>query len=435
MRVVVALVTLVLVIGLAACSSDKKTAYFVFDTKGPSPTFDIPDFTPGKCHFDYRAQISMLDADTGKQRWVTDVPWSMSSPIVATNGRLLASTSEGWVGLDAASGRPLWQRRFERDEPPVPDAALAGTLTTIDGTGVVGFGADDGARQWSIIGPRDQMLSTDGAFAVAVRQDASAVAFDRRTGKVLWRSPRMARGNGALSAAIFKDVVVVTSQLGPMRGLDRATGRRLWQTVTARGRYRSPLVGTAPGLIVVGDNDNNDPAEQVPGGDRTSYADAFDASTGRRVWRIPGYGGAERVSVQGDLAFEFGGFDLIAYSATDGHERWRTRLEVDKIERSGNLVVIGKERKLVGLDANTGAKQWSLTLPGRINGLLRAGNTLFVGVSSTTEQQGPGRVVAISLLDRSVEWQTPRRDAVGSTPLMTTHGLAVLSNDPTLFCD
>ena len=435
MRVAAALATLALVIGLAACSSDKETAYLVFDAKGPSPTFDIPDFSQGKCHFDYRAQVSMLDAETGKARWVTDVPWSTGSPMVAANGRLFASTSEGWVGLDAASGRPLWQRRFDRDERPGPEAALGGTLTTIDGTEVVGLAADDGARRWGVNGPRDQMLSKDGAFTVAVRPDASAVALDRRTGKVLWRSRRMARGFGALTAAISKDVVVVTSQLGPMRGLDRASGRTHWQSDTEPGRYRSPLIGTAPGLIIVGDNDNNDPAEQVPGGDRTSYADAFDLSTGRRVWRIPGHNGAEHISVEGDLVFEFGGFDLIAYSVKDGRERWRARLGVEKLERFRNLVIVSKERMLDGLDANTGTRQWSVTLPGRINGVLRAGNSLFVGVSSTTEAQGPGRVVAISMLDRTIEWETPRRDAVISVPIMTTHGLAVLSSDPALFCD
>jgi len=53
---------------------------------------------------------------------------------------------------------------------------------------------------------------------------------------------------------------------------------------------------------------------------------------GAACGRIPGHNGAERISVEGDLVFEFGGFDLIAYSVKDGRERWRARLGVEKLE-------------------------------------------------------------------------------------------------------
>jgi hypothetical protein len=76
MRAVAVLAICVSSVGLGACSSNppgaerNRSTYLVFDDKGATPTFDIPDFTPGKGHLDYRAQISMFDIKTGKERWV-----------------------------------------------------------------------------------------------------------------------------------------------------------------------------------------------------------------------------------------------------------------------------------------------------------------------------------------------------------------------------
>jgi len=98
------------------------------------------------------------------------------------------------------------------------------------------------------------------------------------------------------------------------------------------------------------------------------------------------------------------------------------------------VIVSQRTHARTDADATTGNDAMVSHAARRINGVLRAG-TRLVGDSVHNGSSSTGRVVAISMLDGSREWETTRRDAVISVPDLTSHGLAVLSSDPALFCD
>lgn len=148
---------------------------------------------------------------------------------------------------------------------------------------------------------------------------------------------------------------------------------------------------------------------------------AFDAATGRSLWRqrlgarqgrLWGGGNSLRwtggPSVDGDLLV-VGGLDgqLDAFGAADGSARWQARLGSEVVARpaiaAGRVVVRTNDGHLVALDSEDGAVRWifdqpvpALTLRG--NGSPRvAQGVVYQGFDN-------GRVVAVRLDDGNEQW-------------------------------
>jgi alcohol dehydrogenase (cytochrome c) len=142
-------------------------------------------------------------------------------------------------------------------------------------------------------------IAARGLLLVSSAEDV--VALSQETGQVVWRyrwelpvDLRLCCLRANRGVAVFGDAVFVGTLDARLLALDLETGRLLWDTRVARVEdgasiTAAPLV--ADGRVVVG----------VAGGefDFRGFIDAYDAASGRRLWRfhtIPGPGDPGRES-------------------------------------------------------------------------------------------------------------------------------------------
>jgi len=191
---------------------------------------------------------------------------------------------------------------------------------------------------------------------------------------------------------------------GPHRdGISTDTGLlKSWPAAGPKEAWRRPLGEEFSGMSIVGDRlytmfaaDQN--------GEATEFAAAFEAGTGKEIWRTPagkrydndfGNGPRSTPTVDGDMVYVLSSTgQLLALAAKDGVERWKVVVpeafggKVPYFGFSGSVVADdgqvlveagGAEDKwFVALDAKTGATRWtsgkgptgySSTLPIDVNG-------------------------------------------------------------------
>lgn len=100
-------------------------------------------------------------------------------------------------------------------------------------------------------------------------KDASLVALDAKTGKVLWKSPGRPAGYGSFIHGRFGGVEqVVGHDAGSLGGWDPETGRRLWRLVPERpGDFNVPTpIAVGDRLFVTTENNGSRLYEFGPGG-------------------------------------------------------------------------------------------------------------------------------------------------------------------------
>ncbi len=268
-----------------------------------------------------RERILCIDAETGKLVWKHEqvVPYAISyasgprcTPTVA-DGRVYALGAEGNLTcLDAATGRVFWAKDFKRDyEAPTPI------------WGFCGHPLVDGDRLVCLVGGEGSV----------------AVAFDRTTGKELWRAltasesgycPPTIIGQGKSRQLMIWDAdnlnalepatgrVVWSQPLKPMYGMsimapqvaDTPAGRVLFASGIGRvgALFKLAADGSAASVAWRGEPKtavycaNSTPfiaGETIYGCDcDTGNLVAVDLTTGRRLWETlePTAGGERRAS-------------------------------------------------------------------------------------------------------------------------------------------
>jgi outer membrane protein assembly factor BamB len=208
------------------------------------------------------SDTSGLPAEFGPARnvvWKTDLPEGFSSPIIAGDRIFLTGFREDTLltlAVDRATGKVLWERAAPRtrkeklDPRNHPAAASAAT---------------DGERVFVFFG------------------DYGLLAYDIR-GRELWRAPlgpfNNIYGMGA-SPIVVDDVVILACDQSTgsfIAAFDRKTGRERWRTPRpeARSGHSTPIVytpGRGPKQIL------------LPG---SFLLNAYAADTGKRLWWVGG---------------------------------------------------------------------------------------------------------------------------------------------------
>jgi alcohol dehydrogenase (cytochrome c) len=127
----------------------------------------------------------------------------------------------------------------------------------------------------------------DGVMYITGPNEAYAV--DAVTGKQIWvfRTPRTsgllseAGGGANRGVAVSGNRVFMITDNAHILGLDRATGRKLWDTTMADTKegYSATSAPLAVGDLVI---------SGIAGGEEGArgFVDAYDAATGKRVWRF-----------------------------------------------------------------------------------------------------------------------------------------------------
>lgn len=313
-----------------------------------------------------RTDVVALGLDGKGARWNASFDGFTTHDLVATDGAVVLGAYDAeapgggfgrMLGLDAATGRLLWERP-PRDERP-----------------------------WQVVGA----AATEGA-PVVVLADRTLEGIDARTGEVewSWETPLVASVLRADGDAVFLRVKLPDGSDG-LAALDLATGEERW---TARvDQWPEALRGDDP-LLLVG---------------RAAIV-ALDAQTGEERWRAAGPPPYPLNQTHAARAEPSG--LVVASDLRSGREAWRFQAEAASwflpfsdargysgptlASRGGDgvlLLATNESRdpprawtRLWGLD-DAGRLQWERTLEGRatLEGEAGGGLLLRRGGGSTTE--------------------------------------------------
>jgi outer membrane protein assembly factor BamB len=147
----------------------------------------------------------------------------------------------------------------------------------------------------------------------------------------------------------------------------------------------------------------------------------LDAATGRAVWQIDaGMRLTAGVGSDGDVVVVSGSNGAILAFDNQGKLRWKSQASSEVLSApavgQGVVVVRSLDNRVIGLDAATGTRKWTLqrnapplslrTAPG----ITIANGAAYVGLSG-------GRLLALSLNNGAPRWEVPVGDPRGTTDL------------------
>ena len=168
-------------------------------------------------------------------------------------------------------------------------------LDKINTTNVKNLGVAWEYRTYSVRGLEATPIVSDGVMFITLPW-SKVIALDAKSGKELWQyDPKVPGATGRFACcdvvnrgvALWKGAVYVGTLDGRLIKLDSKTGKMLWTVDTVENHAHTYTITGAPrvfdGLVVIG----NGGAEY----DSRGYVSAFDANTGKKVWRfhvVPG---------------------------------------------------------------------------------------------------------------------------------------------------
>lgn len=248
------------------------------------------------------------------------------------------------MALDRRDGKLLWEHVAWTGEPEdshVMNGWASATCAT-NGEVVVAFFGRGGLHGYSLDGKhlwsRD-LGQFDGPWGTAASPifygntiiqncdsespEAALVAFDARTGKTVWSTPReVVRGwsTPILIKTAEREELILNSHSG-VRGYDPKTGRDLWSCKSFNGRGE-PVPAYAHGLLYVVNGLAGDIYSVRPGGEG-------DSTATHRAWHTPRKAGRDLPSpVAIDkylLVMSMAGI-LTCYDCASGKELWKERV-------------------------------------------------------------------------------------------------------------
>jgi len=168
-------------------------------------------------------------------------------------------------------------------------------LSQINTQNVKSLGVAWQYRTYTVRGLEATPIVANGTMFITLAW-SKVVALDAKTGKELWTyDPQVPESTGRYACcdvvnrgvALWKGALYVGALDGRLIKLDAATGKPLWTVDTVENHNRAYTITGAPrvvdGLVVIG----NGGAEY----DARGYLTAYDAATGKKVWRfyvVPG---------------------------------------------------------------------------------------------------------------------------------------------------
>jgi outer membrane protein assembly factor BamB/predicted phosphodiesterase len=310
--------------------------------------------------------VIAIDLATGAIQWRTLTPMQVrGGPAVAGTTVAAAQIDGTVIGLDTATGAVRWRSELGVGLAPgaaaifAPPAVDAGDFLIGNQRRLAAISAAEGGMLWSVDpvprGQDSEALSavavSDGvALGVFNRALGGVSAWERATGKPLWRVEGPITTSINASPVVVDGVAYVVNGMDEVFALDLATGARRWhhKLDPAGFDWGYATVGTpavAKGVIVV----------------PTLYRDlvALDTLTGSELWRHAGtpspirtthYRGAREPGfeaspvITGDLvwAIDTAG-ELTALDLHTGARVWHTALGTPVLAGpavSGNWMVV-----------------------------------------------------------------------------------------------
>lgn len=355
-----------------------------------SPTSVSPILQPlvahGVVYLRTDGAVHALRASDGQQLWAAPVEGRAfeQPPLTFDQGVVYATSAGSIVALRAADGSTLWQTSQSTtpgsptSAPHVANGRVYVAFSAAAGT-VYALDARDGAVRWthtveqadpeSLTVADDSVYAAFGARGSGV-QPTTIVALGADDGAVHWT---YSLDGDAEPLAVTDGVLVLSSSLSGLLGLDTAAGNLLWQRADLgqHGDLRAGLPIVADGAVYLSGiiSESTSSAGVVL---------AMDVRTGRERWRTvlePAavYVSAVYASLAGPMLYA-GGSSAYGLRASDGHVMWRfdygsgTQF-YQPVAAAGVVFVgtsdvglhpfgIGSHNFLNALDARTGQLYW-----------------------------------------------------------------------------
>ncbi len=224
-----------------------ETARILWNTKVGDA--DIYDFSPAQdknAIFAASADgtIVRLDAVSGKQEWKISAGERLSAGVGAGENLVLVGTPKGMVLAFDQNGKALWKSKISSEVLSAPKVSGGVVVVRSGDSRIYGLDAIDGKRKW-VYERVTPTLSLRSAAGVTLDGGAGYVGFSGGKlisikiddGKVLWEAS-IAQPKGTTEIERIADItsipvvdgrmVYAVAYQGRVCGVDRATGRVLW---------------------------------------------------------------------------------------------------------------------------------------------------------------------------------------------------------------
>jgi outer membrane protein assembly factor BamB len=227
-----------------------------------------------------------MNARTGREKWRFNAQPVESSPLLR-NGKLYVGSWDGNVyAIDARNGRKAWAHQTG-DRVNNSAAYLKGRIYIANDSGTLfALNAGTGQQAWSASDATEFFYAAPVAAYGRIyigSTDGTMYAYGAKTGNLLWAKPLGTYIYG--SAAVYDKKVYVGTYDGKFYALDAATGDTVWQKEMPSAVHAPPTV--LDGLVYAATCATCGSAAQrfvKMGVDSTT---AFNAKTGKQVWRNP----------------------------------------------------------------------------------------------------------------------------------------------------
>lgn len=289
-----------------------------------------------------------------KQLWSRSLDGGLSLDVVADSAVYLSSEDQGTLlALDARNGSRRWQRRATGGRTVITSAS-GGTLYYGSGDYLYAADPDSGETRWK---DKDYGLHTvpitvgDAAYA---RFQTFLLVRDANTGKPLWNYEV-----GAGEDIVVADGTVYAHGDQVLHAVDSGSGKERWTHEADSTAVTRPVV--ADGMVCFGSRDG------------TLYA--VDARTGTERWRRGFTGklwdpriasGAAAPVVAGGVVYFENNAYVSAFDAGTGKPLWRHRPTADEVDTLtvtvGTVHFTDRTGTLYALDARGGRPKWTKDL-------------------------------------------------------------------------
>jgi len=379
-------------------------------------------------------------ADDGAVRWSSDRTVDADIPPVATDGTVVVAGVDTLAGLSAGTGEERWTVALDGRVTGL--ATLGDGIVATSGSGIAAV-APDGAERWRR--PMDGTVATapgSGGGTVAVGLSSGAVlALDGTDGEQRWRTPV---GSEPAFAPAVGDGGVYVGAGSCVVALDAERGTERWEYDTDHPVAATPA--PTPGGVYIStlEADVGPPSTGTSRetGTPTPYATdtmwlgadlvALSAGEGTERWRSAvterysfTSGPPERlpVTTAEDRVLLGVGGELLAYDAATGEPAWSAEADAVRPAVTEGVVSTGR----AGLDATDGSVRWRFRTGRGINASPAVvGNTAYVG---SDDQY----VYALAADTGAVEWAVPTDGMVRASPAVGDGAVYVGTMDGSLY--
>ncbi len=195
---------------------------------------------------DVEGNLYGIDTETGKEIWKQETGGTISGSIAFYKNDVLATSQDGKLHCFTADGKPKWAYATEDQVQCSP--TVAGERTFLGGCDgqlhIVDLNTGKAAKDpLPLGGPTGSTPAVSGDKAFLPIMDGAVLAFDWKKSKELWRHLDEDRPQEyRCSAAVTKDLVIVSSQFKQVDAISIETGKRKWRYTLKRRADASPVI-------------------------------------------------------------------------------------------------------------------------------------------------------------------------------------------------